>query len=58
MLFVIYINNFGENVQGMINKFADSTKIGDFIGSEDGYQKLQQDFDQLAKCGRKMLMKF
>eukprot|EP00061_Rhincodon_typus_P011152 g35960.t1 len=36
LLFVIYINHLDENVQGMINKFADDTKIGSIVDSEEG----------------------
>eukprot|EP00061_Rhincodon_typus_P003182 g19470.t1 len=35
LLFVIYINDLDENVQGMISKFADDTKIGGIVDSEE-----------------------
>ena len=58
LLFVIYINDFDENVQGMISKFADDTKIGGIVDIEEGYQKLQQDLDQLGKWAKKWQMEF
>eukprot|EP00061_Rhincodon_typus_P006396 g26998.t1 len=35
LLFVIYINDMDENVQGMISKFEDDTKIGGIVDSEE-----------------------
>ena len=58
LLFVIYINDLDENVQDMISKFADDTKIDGIIDSEEGYQKLQQDLDQLGKWAEKWQMEF
>ena len=52
LLFEIYINDLDENVQGMISKFVDDTKIGGIVDSEEGYQKLQQDLDQLRSGPR------
>eukprot|EP00061_Rhincodon_typus_P003484 g20206.t1 len=53
LLFAIYVNDFDENVQGMISKFADDTKIGSIVGNEEGYQKLQQNLDKLRKRTKK-----
>eukprot|EP00061_Rhincodon_typus_P005451 g24982.t1 len=53
LLFVIDINDFDENVQGMIDKFVDDTKISCTVDNEEGYQKLQQDLDQLGKWAEK-----
>ena len=58
LLFVIYINDLDENVQGMNSKFADDTKIGGIVDCEEGYQKLQQDLDQLGKWAKKWQMEF
>eukprot|EP00061_Rhincodon_typus_P002278 g17064.t1 len=58
LLFVIYINDLDENVQSMISKFADDTKIVRIMDSEEGYQKLQQDLDQLGKWAEKVQMEF
>lgn len=43
--FVVYINKVDENVQDVISKFADDNKVDGIIHINDGYQKLQQDFD-------------
>jgi len=56
LLFVIYINDLDENAQGMISKFADDTKVGSIVDSEERYQKLQQDLDQLGKWAEKWQM--
>lgn len=37
LLFVVNINKFYENVQGTISKFANNTKVGVVVDSEDGY---------------------
>eukprot|EP00061_Rhincodon_typus_P000805 g12800.t1 len=39
----------------MISKFVDDTRI---VDSEEGYQKLQQEFDQLRKWAEKWQMEF
>ena len=36
LLFVIYINDLDENLGGL-SKFADDTKIGGMVDSEEGY---------------------
>lgn len=38
---VILMNDMNDYVQGTISKLADDPKIGDLVGSEDGYQELQ-----------------
>ena len=47
--FVIYINDLNENIGGMVSKFADDTKIGGIVDSEEGYLGLQWDLDQLGQ---------
>eukprot|EP00061_Rhincodon_typus_P013300 g39589.t1 len=42
----------------MINKFVDDIKIDGFVDSEEGYQKLQEDLDQLGKWAKKWQMEF
>eukprot|EP00061_Rhincodon_typus_P015643 g43430.t1 len=42
----------------MISKFADDTKICSIVDSEEGYQKLQQDLDQMGKWAEKWQMEF
>ena len=41
LLFVIYINDLDENIGDMVSKFADDTKIGGIVDSEEGYLELQ-----------------
>ena len=36
LLFVIYINDLDEDLGGMVSKFADDTKIGGIVDSEEG----------------------
>ena len=45
--FVVYVNDLEENIAGLINKFADDTKIGGIADSEEDCQSIQQDIDQL-----------
>ena len=35
LLFVIYINDLDANIGGMVSKFADDTKIGGIVDSEE-----------------------
>ena len=49
LLFVIYINDLDENIGGMVSKFADDTKIGGMVYSEEGYLQVEQDPDQLGQ---------
>eukprot|EP00061_Rhincodon_typus_P006890 g27983.t1 len=58
LLFVICINDLDENVQSMISKFVDDTKIGGIVDNEEAYQKLQQDLDQLGKRTKKWKIDF
>ena len=37
LLFVIYINDLDENIGGMVSKFADDTKIGGIVDSEESF---------------------
>ena len=58
LLFVIYINDLDDNVQGMVSKFADDTKIGGIVNSEDGVSRLQEDIDELVRWASKWQMEF
>ena len=42
----------------MVSKFADDTKIGGIVDSEEGYLGLQQDLDQLGQCADEWQMEF
>ena len=37
------------DVEGMVSKFADDTKLGGISDNEESYEKLQEDLDQLGK---------
>lgn len=41
-----------ENVQSMIGKFSNDSKVDYIIDSEDGYQKLQWNLGQLGKLAK------
>ena len=58
LLFVIYINDLDENIGGMVSKFADDTKIGGIVDSEEGYLGLQMVLDQLGQRADKWQMEF
>ena len=49
LLFVIYINDLDENLDSMVSKFADDTKSGGIVDSEEGYLGLQWDLNQLGQ---------
>ena len=58
LLFVIYINDLDENIGGMVSKFADDTKIGGIVDSEESYRQLQPDLDQLGQWADEWQMEF
>eukprot|EP00061_Rhincodon_typus_P005338 g24722.t1 len=58
LLFVIYITDLEENVVGLICKFEDDTKTGGVADSEEDYQRIQQDIDQLVAWAEKWQMEF
>ena len=58
LLFVIYINDLNENLAGMVSKFADDTKIGGTVDSEEGYLGMQRDLDQLGQWADEWQMEF
>eukprot|EP00061_Rhincodon_typus_P009006 g32134.t1 len=58
LLFVVYINDLEENVAGLINKFADQTKIGGVVDSEEDCQRIQQNIEQLEAWAEKWQMEF
>ncbi|MBB6707133.1 reverse transcriptase family protein [Proteus mirabilis] len=58
LLFVIYINDLDASIRGTVSKFADDTKIGGVVDSEEGYLRLQQDLDQMGQWAEKWQMEF
>lgn len=47
LLFVVYINELRDNVVHVVIKFADDTRTGAVVKSQEGYLYLQRDLDQL-----------
>eukprot|EP00061_Rhincodon_typus_P016263 g44383.t1 len=58
LLFVICINDLEENIADLISEFADDTKIGEVVDSEEDFQRIQQDRDQLEAWAEKWRMEF
>ena len=58
ILFVIYINDLPQCVDGTAYLFADDTKIFKEIRSMDDIENLQNDLDQLQSWSDKWLLKF
>eukprot|EP00061_Rhincodon_typus_P001378 g14633.t1 len=58
LLFITYINDLDVNIGGMLSKFADDTKIGDAVVSEEGYFRIQQDLDQMGRWAEEWQMEF
>ena len=58
LLFIIYINDLDENIGGMVSKFADDTKIGGIVDSEEIYLQLHRDHDQLGQKADEWQMEF
>jgi len=48
-LLVVYVNDLDVNIGGMISKFADDTKIGDVLKTEEQSLRLQDDIDRAAR---------
>ena len=49
LLFLIYINDINTDLFSKICKFADDTKIGRAVATEDEVQLLRDDLNNLAK---------
>mgnify|MGYP003349270433 CR=1 FL=1 len=55
LLFVIYINDLDEGLSCNISKFADDTKIGSVINSENDSLSLQKNLNMLSDWSSKWL---
>eukprot|EP00061_Rhincodon_typus_P000873 g13050.t1 len=58
LFFVIYINDLDVNIEGMVSKFADDTKIGVVVDSDEGYLRVQQDLDQMGQWAKEWQVQF
>ena len=58
ILFIIFINDLGENIINRILKFADDTKSYGRVDSQNEVQGLQRDLDDLADWATKWGMKY
>ena len=58
LLFIMYINDLDSGITSRISKFADDTKIGRVINSNDDCINLQKDLDLLHKWSEDWQMEF
>jgi hypothetical protein len=58
LLFIIYINDLDSGLSSNICKFADDTKIGREINSEEDSLSLQVDLDRVLKWSKDWQMQF
>ncbi|XP_067881346.1 nuclear pore complex protein Nup214-like [Heterodontus francisci] len=54
----VYVNDLDSNVGGMVKKFADDTKIGCLVDSEEGNFRLQEAIDCLVHWTERWKMEF
>ncbi len=57
-LFIIYINNLDSGISSEVSKFADDTKVGRIIRTDQDASELQGDLDRLYDWARKWQMEF
>ncbi|WP_221627760.1 reverse transcriptase domain-containing protein, partial [Proteus mirabilis] len=58
LLFIIFINDLEEGLEGWVSKFADDTKVGGVVDSEEGCGRLQRDIDKLQSWAERWQMEF
>lgn len=58
LLFLIYINDLDTNINSIISKFADDTKIMLPVTNQNEANVLQQDLDMLINWAEKWMMSF
>jgi ribonuclease P/MRP protein subunit RPP40 len=56
LLFLIYIDDLEEGVEGFLTKFADDSKLGHIVESEEDCMGLQRDLDKIYQWGVKWQM--
>ena len=58
ILFIIYINDIDVGLNNIVSKFADDTKIGNAIITEEDRLKLQEDLNKIAEWSKIWQMPF
>ena len=58
LLFIIYINDLDSGISSEVSKFADDTKVGKIIRTDQDARELQGDLDRFYDMARKWQMEF